>query len=288
VDAVVSSADGTAHELVTSRARLRTRWLVNAAGLQSDLVDRMLGHDVFTVTPRRGELVVFDKLARPLVREIVLPVPTSRGKGVLVAPTVYGNVMLGPTADDVEDRGDTSSTATGLASLRARGRRLVPRLLDEEVTAVYAGLRAATEHGDYVVRSYPDQRYVCLGGIRSTGLTASMALAEHALELLREGGLAVGERADVTVPRMPPLGEAQTRPYQDVALVARDPAYGAVVCHCERVSEGEIRDALGSPVPPRALDGLRRRTRALNGRCQGFFCGAEVRARFEAGPVGSP
>jgi glycerol-3-phosphate dehydrogenase len=267
---------GPPHRLVTTRGELTARHVVNVAGLFSDVLDRWFRHDDFTVTPRRGELVVYDKLARPLVRHVLLPVPTKLGKGVLVAPTVFGNVLLGPTAEDLTDRTDTGSTAEGLAFLRERGARILPELLAEEVTNVYAGLRAATQHGDYQLRGHPYQGYVCVGGIRSTGLTASLAIAERVVALLAEGGLRTPPRAGVVTPRMPPLGEAQQRPYLRPDLVAADPAYGRVVCHCERATLGEIRDALTSVVPPRGLDGLRRRTRATNGRCQGFYCGAAV------------
>lgn len=273
--------DGATHVVRTDRGALRTRWVVNAAGLASDEVDRMLGHDGFTVTPRRGELVVFDKLARSLVSHILLPVPTARGKGVLVAPTVFGNVLLGPTADDVDDKTDTASSAAGLAFLIDSGRRIMPVLLDEEVTAVYAGLRAATEHGDYQITCHEDQRYVCVGGIRSTGLTASLAIAEHVVGLMSAAGLELGDRREPVIPRMPTIGEASLRPYQDAALIAADPTYGSLVCHCERVSRGEVRDALGGPLPATTAGGLSRRTRAMNGRCQGFFCGAAVRSMME-------
>ena len=138
----------------------------------------------FTVTPRRGELLVYDKLARTLIDKIVLPVPTSRGKGVLVSPTIYGNVMLGPTAEDLDDRSATGTSEAGFDFLLGKGATLMPRLLDEEVTATYAGLRAATDHGDYLIEVDADQRYVLIGGIRSTGLTSGMAVAEYLDELL--------------------------------------------------------------------------------------------------------
>ncbi|MEV0253977.1 FAD-dependent oxidoreductase [Streptomyces sp. NPDC050732] len=274
---------GDTHLLTTSRGPVRTRWLVNAAGLHADTVDRLLGHDDFTVTPRRGQLLVFDKLARDLVRHILLPVPTALGKGVLVAPTVYGNVLLGPTAEELDDRTATGSTADGVAALREKGRRILPELLDEEVTAVYAGLRAATEHDDYRISAHKEQRYVTVGGIRSTGLTASLAIAAHATELLAATGLELADPRDLPPVRMPNLGEAFPRPYRRADLIAADPAYGDVVCHCERVTRGEIRDALAATVPPGSLDGLRRRTRARGGRCQGFYCGAEVRELYERG-----
>ena len=274
--------DGATTCVETDAGTLTTTWLVNAAGHGADVLDRALGHDRFTVVPRKGELIVFDKLARPLVDHIVLPVPSSRGKGVLVSPTIYGNVMLGPTSENIEDRTDTSTTEQGLAFLLDKGRALMPALLDEEVTTTYAGLRAATEHDDYVVAIDPGQRYVLLGGIRSTGLTASMALAAHTVGLLRDAGVDLVARDDLPpTPRMPNVGEAFARPYADVDRIAADPEYGRVVCFCERATRGELRDAFASTIPPTDLDGVRRRTRALMGRCQGFFCGAEVSRLLE-------
>jgi glycerol-3-phosphate dehydrogenase len=250
---------------------LTARHLVNAAGLRSDEIDRMLGNDRFTVTARRGELIVFDKLSRPLVRQIVLAVPTQVTKGVLVSPTVFGNVMVGPTAEDLPRKDDTSSTAAGLEYLMAEAGRIMPALLEFDVTAVYVGLRAATEHADFQIAF--EGGYACVGGIRSTGLSASMAIAEHVREGLE---LDAPPRPRREPPRMPNLGEAFPRPYQQADLIASDPDYGRVVCFCERVTRGEIRDAFASPVPPVDLDGLRRRTRAHMGRCQGFFCGARL------------
>ncbi len=277
----VSRLDGGGFRLVTPGGGLASRYLVNAAGLRSDELDRMLGYERFTVTPRRGELIVFDKLARPLVRHIVLAVPTKVTKGVLIAPTVFGNVMLGPTAENVKRKDDTGSTRRGLDYLLAEGARIVPELLEHEVTAVYAGLRAATEHADYQLSIHAPEGYACVGGIRSTGLSASMAIAEHVREELGAAGLPLEPKAGAPPEfRMPNLGEAGARPYQRDELIERDPEYGRIVCFCERVTSGEIRDALGGPLPAVDLDGLRRRTRAQMGRCQGFFCGAELAARL--------
>jgi glycerol-3-phosphate dehydrogenase len=281
----VTRLEGGGFELTLPGGTLTAGWLVNAAGLRSDELDRMVGHDGFTVTPRRGELIVFDKLARPLVRHILLAVPTATTKGVLIAPTVFGNVMLGPTAEDIADRTATGSTATGLARLRTEGRRIMPALLEHEVTAVYAGLRAATEHEDFQIEVDGDAGYACAGGIRSTGLSASMAIAEEIRDRLGASGLELRPRAPDDLPRlrMPNLGEARPRPYADPGRIAADAEYGRIVCFCERVTRGEIRDALASPIPPVDPDGLRRRTRALMGRCQGFSCAATVGALLEAG-----
>jgi glycerol-3-phosphate dehydrogenase len=266
-----ASSDGSVHVLGGGAESIAARWVVNAAGLQSDTVEGLFGRQRFRVRPRRGELVVFDKLARRLLRHVILPVPTKKTKGVLVAPTVFGNVLLGPTATDIDDKEDRSTTREGVELVLAKGARILPALVDEEVTATYAGLRAATESSDYQIHFDRVLRYLCLGGIRSTGLSASLGIAEHAVELL-SGSLPMTPKRDRKNVRMPPLGEAMVRAHEDALLIARDPAYGQIVCHCERVTAGEIRDALRAPIPARGLEGLRRRTRCLQGRCQGFYC----------------
>ena len=275
---------GTAHTVLhTTGGDVTARYVVNAAGLGSDTIDRLFGHQRFTVTPRRGELLVFDKLSRPLVNRIVLAVPTKLGKGVLISPTIYGNVMLGPTAESLSDKTATGTSEDGLEFLLGKGKTLMPRLLEEEVTATYAGLRATIDHNDYLIETDRAQRYLLVAGIRSTGLTSGMAVAEYVRDQLADAGLVLTPRAELPEPpRMPNIGENFPRPYHDPDRIAADPAYGRIVCFCERVTAGEIRDAFASPIPPRDLNGLRRRTRAMNGRCQAFFCGAEIQALLDA------
>jgi glycerol-3-phosphate dehydrogenase len=147
----------------------------------------------------------------------------------------------------------------------------MPGLLQHEVTAVYVGLRAATEHADFQIAF--EDGYACAGGIRSTGLSASMAIAEHVRDGLE---LELRPRSDPPQVHMPNIGDALPRPHQQADRIASDPEYGRIVCFCERVTRGELRDAFASPVPPVDLDGVRRRTRAHMGRCQGFYCGAEL------------
>jgi glycerol-3-phosphate dehydrogenase len=260
--------------LQTTAGLISTRFFVNAAGLYSDELDRLAGHGGFTITPRRGELIVYDKLARPLLNHIVLAVPTGTTKGVLVAPTVFGNVLVGPTAQDVQRKDDTSSTAEGLAYLRAEGTRILPHLAQHEVTAVYVGLRAATEHTDYQLTIHAAEGYACIGGIRSTGLSASLAIAEHVRTELGAAGLELRPKESPATVHMPNIGELSPRPYEQG---------GRIVCFCERVTLAEIEAALGSTIPPVDLDGLRRRTRVLMGRCQGFYCGARVAALLREG-----
>ena len=279
LDAAVASIERAAegaYAVSTSHGPFQARWIVNAAGLFSDSVDRMMGHDRFTVRPRRGQLIVFDKLARQLLSSILLPVPTPVSKGVLVAPTVFGNVLLGPTAEDLDDRRGTQTTKEGLADLLAKGRHILPALVEEEITATYAGLRAATEHADYQIDCDAARRYVCVGGIRSTGLSAAMGIAAYVVDLLEDAGLHLRRAATHDEVRMPPVGESQLRRFRDEEAIASRREYGEIVCFCERVTRGELLDALGGSLPARSHDGLRRRTRAGLGRCQGFYCSAAL------------
>lgn len=255
---------------------IHARYIVNAAGLFSDEVNAQFGHTNFTVTPRRGQLIVYDKLARTLVNHVLLPVPTSKTKGVLISPTVYGNILLGPTAEDLPDKAATQTTADGLNMLMDKGREIFPQLLDEEVTATYSGLRAATEHSDYQIEMHAQQKYLCVGGIRSTGISAAMGIAEYAVELLKDAGLNLKLKDEFIPVKMPNIGEAFERPYQNANMIASDPSYAEIVCHCERVSRGELTDAMNAVIPATNLDGLRRRTRASQGRCQGFNCHAAL------------
>ena len=179
------------------------RYVVNAAGLYSDEINAHFGKNDFTVTPRRGQLIVYDKMARPLVNHALLPVPTSKTKGVLISPTVYGNILLGPTAEDLPDKTATQTTADGLNFLLGKGREILPQLLDEEVTATYSGLRAATEHSDYQIQMHKEERYLCVGGIRSTGISAAMGIAEYSVALLLDAGLRAKLKEDFKTIKMP-------------------------------------------------------------------------------------
>lgn len=270
--------------LTTSGGEISCRYLINAAGLYSDEIDAQLQIRDFKVTPRRGELIVFDKLSRPLINHVILPVPSSMGKGVLVSPTVFGNIMLGPTAENLDDKTATGTTDEGVAGLLKKGEKIAPALINEEITAVYAGLRAATEHFDFQIKLHNHQGrqdYVTVGGIRSTGLTASMAIALYVKELLIKAGVEIKDVKQLPAIKMNTLGEASRRPYQDEEAIKANPLNGQIICHCERTTTQEVLDALHSPLPPSNLQALGRRTRAGLGRCQGFYCHHELRKLLE-------
>ena len=257
--------------LATSRGALRARVVVNCAGLRGDLVEAIARPSPFEVRPRKGQFVVLDKSARRHVRMIVLPVPDARTKGVLVCPTIFGNVLVGPTAEEQACREHAALDGEVLARLLAQGSRLVPALAGEPVTAAYAGLRPATQHKDYVVEALPGLAWISVGGIRSTGLTAAIGIAAHVLRL-HEDGFGAPRRPPApraAAPRVPSLAEHLPRPWMQ-------PGRDEIVCHCEGVTRAEIAAALEGPLPAGDLGGLKRRTRCMLGRCQGFHCARRV------------
>ena len=268
-------------QLATSLGEVRAAAVVNAAGLYGDEVDCRLGFTPdFEIRPRKGQFVVLDKAAYAHVPRIVLPVPTEITKGVVVCPTAFGNVIIGPTAEEQTDRVRATVEREALEGLLARGAQIVPALAGIPVTAVYAGLRPATEKKHYRVSARPEQRAITLGGIRSTGLSAALGLAQHALRLHAAFGLPA--RTPVAPPqvRLANLTESEPRDWQQ-------PGHGEIVCHCELVTKREIEAAFDSAVPPGDFGGLRRRTRAGMGRCQGFYCNARL-AEMSRGRLAVP
>ncbi len=277
-DVTAGRFDGAWH-LDTSQGPLAAGAVVNAAGLYGDVVDARLGlAPDFTIRPRKGQFVVLDKAAFAHVAKIILPVPSEITKGIVICPTAFGNVLIGPTAEEQDDRTRATVDTATLAMLVAHGARLVPALHDIPVTAVYAGLRPGTEVKHYRVTARPEQRAITLGGIRSTGLSAALGLARHALRLYEGFAAPLAPPNDVPPTRVPNLTETEPRDWQCAG-------HGDIVCHCELVTRREIEAALNSPLPPGDFGGLRRRTRAGMGRCQGFHCLATIAAmtagRFE-------
>jgi len=268
--------DGALWHLETPAGTITARSIVNCAGLHGDHVEQMLlGETQFQIRPRKGQFVVFDKAATRHLRTILLPVPTARTKGVVITRTIFGNLLVGPTAEEQEDRERPDVTRRDLEALIAKAAELVPALASTQVTAVYAGLRPASEEKHYRVHSKPEQAYFCAGGIRSTGLTASLGIARHVYALWAQSQTALGDRpADTAVLPMPNLAEHLPRDWQM-------PGHDGIVCHCEMVTGREIEAALTSVLPPGDFGGLRRRTRCAMGRCQGFNCLARLASLSE-------
>ena len=262
--------DGEAWQLDTPRGQVRARQVINCAGLYGDILNQnVLGDADFIIKPRKGQFVVFDMAASKLLNSVILPVPTERTKGIVIFPTIFGNIAVGPTAEDQDGRDDASVDTTNLQALHAQAVEKIPALANIPVTATYAGIRPATQFREYRVSEDAARNWITLGGIRSTGLTSALGLAQHVLSLLNQRGVNFAAKKEPAIPQVPNLAEHLPRDYQT-------PGYGKIVCHCEMVTEREIKAALDGPTAAGNMAGLKRRTRATMGRCQGFYCSARL------------
>ncbi len=261
--------------------RISAGLVVNAGGLRADQVEELAGYRDFRMKPRRGQYMLLDKPARAVHDVIAYPTPTPTSRGILIAPTIFGNVLVGPTAEEVEDRDDRAVTEEGLAALRAAVDAMVPSLRDMPVNTIYAGMRPATNHSDYQIIPRFDERWLTVAGIRSTGFSSALGVAEYVVSLIFPAVFDLRPVKPVRGVTVPDLAETSVRPWADPARIAADPAYAEMICHCERISVGEVRDALASEIPPATIKALKRRTRVMFGRCQGFYCGARIQAMFE-------
>lgn len=263
--------DGSKWSLQTPRGIVRARYVINSAGLYGDTLDKdVLGASEFSIKPRKGQFVVFDKSAKNLVKSIILPVPTKRTKGIVLFPTIFGNLMVGPTAEEQDGRDDASVDKDILNDLHAQAIKKLPALENIPVTATYAGIRPATERPEYRVIEDSERNWITLGGIRSTGLTSALGLAQHVHGLLAGQGATFKSVPNPSIPNVPNLAEHLPRD-------CNTSGYGEIVCHCEMVTQREIKAVLeNDTMPAGSLSGLKRRTRVTMGRCQGFYCSARL------------
>jgi glycerol-3-phosphate dehydrogenase len=249
---------------------ITARYAINAAGLFADEVSAVFGGEEFTIKPRKGEYFLLDRLTRACPQRVVFPVPTAVSKGMLVIPTVEGTVLVGPTADAADDKSDFSTTIERLEQILDSGKTMIPSLSRNDVITSFAGLRPCLEEDFFIAPSRKAPAFVQVAGIQSPGLTASPAIGEYVKDLLKDMGLTLTEK-----PGWNPAIEDRPRardldPCALDALIAKDPAWGNIVCRCENVSEAEIIQAVR--LGHRTLDGVKYFTRAQMGRCQGGFC----------------
>lgn len=259
----------------TNRGAFRSRFVVNASGVAAaDIHDLASAHS-FTMRPSRGEYYLLDKCEGSRVNHVLFQCPNQNGKGVLVAPTVHGNLIVGPSADAVTGN-DVSNTASGMAFVREKGAKSVPSIDFRQSVRNFAGVRARTDSQDFII-GFPEDApgFLDLAGICSPGLSAATAIGEYAVELLEKAGLPLSGKEDFFCQRRR-LRFRELSPEEKAALVEKEPAYGRVVCRCETVTEGEILACFRTPIPPRSLDGVKRRVNTGMGRCQGGFCGPRV------------
>lgn len=274
VSGIEKNKDG--FTVITESGSFDTKFIINAAGVYADVIHNMVSKKEMKIVPRRGQYCLMDKEIGNLTKATLFQLPTKLGKGVLVTPTVHGNLLVGPNAEDLEDKEGINTTKEGLDDILIRGAKSVSNLPNGKVITSFAGLRANEKSGDFIIEEAEDVKgFIDVAGIASPGLSASPAIGEYVAELMQKIAPAPYKENFVTtregIPNMATATMEERKRY-----IEKDPAYANVICRCELVTEGEILEAIRRPVGATTLDGVKRRTRAGMGRCQSGFCSPKV------------
>lgn len=268
--------DGENYIISSKDDKICVRFVVNSAGLYSDEIANMVGDDSFTVKARKGDYILLDRECGSMANCTVFRCPNEMGKGILVSPTVDGNLLLGPTSVNIDDKQDKSTYADGLIKIMATASENlkinVP--FGKSITS-FCGLRAYGSTGDFIIKA-SNERFISLGGIESPGLSSAPAIAKYVAELLEKEGLELVINESFNPIREPKHAFREGSIEEKNEIIKRDSSYGKIICRCESISEGEILDAIRSNPRARDIDGVKRRTRAGMGRCQGGFCAPYV------------
>lgn len=265
------------YRICAGKNELETRYIVNAAGGFSDRINNMAAKPFFHIRPVKGQYYLLDKSQGNTVHHVIFQTPGKAGKGVLIAPTVDGNLIVGPTADAAENPEDTAVTAQGLEKIMQCALHSDAQVNFRESIRNFAGVRAtAAEEDDFILEASKDApRFVNAAAIQSPGLSSSPAIAVEVRKILESIGLACTPKDTYTEYHRQPLFRDMTEEQKKEALT-RCPLYGRVICRCETITEGDILHVLHGPIPPVSIDGVKRRCNAGMGRCQGGFCGPRV------------
>ncbi|MBQ8016250.1 MAG: NAD(P)/FAD-dependent oxidoreductase [Clostridia bacterium] len=268
--------DGKEFILSNGEKKINAKYVINAAGVYCDEIAALIGDTSIHTTPRKGEYMLCDKTVGMLAKHTIFQCPSKMGKGILVTPTVDGNLLLGPSALDIEDKEDVATTADALANILEIAKKSVPTLTTREVITSFAGLRAHCDRNDFIIEpSEKNAQFINVAGIESPGLSSAPAIAILVKDMIIKE-LAAEEKADFKPEREEPVRFRHLSNEERKALIEKNPAYGRIICRCETITEGEILDAIHAPAGARDVDGVKRRTRAGMGRCQGGFCGSKV------------
>ena len=251
--------------------KVTAKYIINCAGLYSDEIAKMVGDDSFSVHPRRGEYILLDKECGNLLTHTIFRTPSKLGKGILVSPTVDGNLLAGPTSVDMEDKEDNQTTEEGFQKIIKQATENVDGIPFNKTITSFCGLRAAGNTGDFIITS-PKDGFINVAGVESPGLSASPAIAEYVADMLKSQGVEFTEKSDFNPIRKPMHHFREASLEEKNRIIKENPSFGRIVCRCETVTEGEILEAIKTNPKPRDLDGVKRRTRAQMGRCQGGFC----------------
>ena len=263
------------YEVCSEDTVLKTNYIINAAGIYSDHIAKMTGDTSFTVHPRHGEYILLDKECGSLVSHTIFRTPSKMGKGILVTPTVDGNLLTGPTSVDIEDKEDTSTTAEGFQKIMELAKDSVSSIPFNKTITSFCGLRSVGSTGDFVINT-PKKGFINVAAIESPGLTSTPAIAEYVVKLLKEQDAKLLKKDTYSPIREPQHAFREADISEKNEMIKKDKSFGKIVCRCESVTEGEIIRAIRTNPGARDLDGVKRRTRAQMGRCQGGFCGPQI------------
>lgn len=259
------------YEVFSENDSVSAKYIVNAAGVYSDEIAAMIGDTSFTVHPRKGEYILLDKECGQSVSHTVFRTPSDMGKGILISPTVDGNLLTGPTSVDTDDKDSTETTEEGLAKIIKEAQENLPSVPFGKTITSFCGLRAVGSKGDFIINS-PEKGFVNAAGIESPGLSSSPAIAEMIAEQLKNQGLELCKNENFNPVRKSSHYFRSACRTEQNKIIKENPSYGRIICRCESVSEGEIIDAIRQNPGARDIDGVKRRTRSGMGRCQGGFC----------------
>ena len=273
----IKTEKGAIKSVVTTKGEIETTYVINSAALYCDEIAAMVGKGDYKVVARKGQFYILDKNTDCKVEHIVLPIPTKVTKGKLMCPTIHGNMLVGPTAEEQESKEDKCTTAEGLESIATDVRNLVPNVNLRDTITQYSGLRPNRNPEGLHFDMYDDLKgYVNLSGVRSTGLTLSVAMGKYVVQQIIVHGEKLKLKTNFNPVRKGIVKFSEQTPEVQDKLIKENPLYGNVICRCETITEGEIMDAIHRPLGAKSVDGVKRRVRAGMGRCQGGFCGPKV------------
>lgn len=273
----ITKNEDTFNIKIKDKEDIKAKYVINAAGVYADKINNMIGGDEYYIIPRKGEYKILDKSEGKIANHVLFQCPSEKGKGVLVTQTVHGNLLIGPNANQVDDKDDKSTTKEGLEEIVNCSKKTIKDIDFRKTITSFAGLRATPNTGDFMIfASKKCKNFINAGGIESPGLASAPAVAKYVVGILEEEGLELAKNESFNPIRHKNKPFIQMSKEEKEEIIKKDPRYKKIICRCESITEGEIVDAIHSLCGARTLDGVKRRVRPGMGRCQGGFCGPKV------------
>lgn len=267
----------TGYQIIMNDHRLETKYIINCAGVYADKINNMVASPSFSIRPRSGQYFIFDKSVGNLVSHVIFPCPTEKGKGILMVPTVHGNLLVGPDSEFIDDKEGIETTAERLAHIRKTALKTSDKIPFNKIIRSFTGLRATPDTGDFIIEESKEAKgFINVAGIESPGLSSAPAFAEYVIELLKKIAGGLEEKENFNPRRKKFIRFTELTNEGKAEIIKRNSKYGRVICRCETITEGEIVDAINRKAGATTVKGVKKRTRAGMGRCQGGFCSPKV------------